>query len=217
MYYINHKLMEQTYFNYNLKPNLAIEDYFVGISNKESYNILIKNSINNNFFLYGPNKSGKTHLGLIWKNKFNALKYDNNLDEIIHNKRNVLIDDIFINIIEEDIFHLINHCNLNNLKLLVTSHIFLNEYIFEIEDLSSRLKTFINISIELPDDELLINLMIKLFRDKQIIIKNYEILHFILKRVHRSYKKIFLLIEKIDRLSLKQKRQLTIPLIKELI
>ena len=61
------------------------------------------------------------------------------------------------------------------------------------------------------------NLMIKLFKDKQIIIQHPEILNFILKRVHRSYEKIFLLIEKIDRLSLEQKRQLTIPLIKELI
>ena len=52
---------------------------------------------------------------------------------------------------------------------------------------------------------------------KQIIIKNPEILNFILRRVNRSYEKIFLLIEKIDRLSLEQKRQLTIPLIKELI
>jgi len=210
--------MKQTFFNYNLKSQLAIDDYFVGNSNFESYNILIKNNnSNNNFFLYGPNKSGKTHLGLIWKNKFNALNYHNNLDEIINTKKNVLIDDIFNNINEENIFHLINHCNLNKLKLLVTSHIYLNEYIFRFEDLSSRLKTFINIQIDLPDDELLINLMIKLFNDKQIIIKNPEIFNYILRRVQRSYEKIFLFIEKIDKLSMTKKRQLTIPLIRELI
>ena len=210
--------MEQTFFNYNLRPQLAIVDYFVGNSNFESYNILIKNNNSiNNFFLYGPNKSGKTHLGLIWKNKFNALNYHNNLDEIINTKKNVLIDDIFNNINEENIFHLINHCNLNKLKLLVTSHIYLNEYIFRFEDLSSRLKTFINIQIDLPDDELLMNLMIKLFNDKQIIIKNPEIFNYILRRVQRSYEKIFLFIEKIDKLSMTKKRQLTIPLIRELI
>ena len=210
--------MEQTFFNYNLKPHLAIDDYFVGNSNMKSYNILIKNNdSNNNFFLYGPNKSGKTHLSLIWKKKFNALKYNNNLHEIINTKRNVLIDDIFNNINEEDTFHLINHCNLNQIKLLVTSHISLNEYFFKFKDLSSRLKTFIHIQIDLPDDELLINLMIKLFNDKQIIIKNPEIFNFILRRVQRSYEKIFLFIEKIDKLSLSKKRQLTIPLIKELI
>ncbi len=210
--------MKQTFFNYNLKPHLAIDDYFVGNSNNESFNILIKNNnSNNNFFLYGPNKSGKTHLSLIWKNKFNALIYNNNLNEIINTKKNVLIDDIFNNINEENIFHLINHCNLNKLKLLVTSHIYLYEYIFQFEDLSSRLKTFINIKIDLPDDELLVNLMIKLFNDKQIIIKNPEIFNYILRRVQRSYEKIFLFIERIDKLSLTKKRQLTIPLIRELI
>ena len=215
--------MEQTYFNYNLKSHLTIDDYFVSNSNKESYKKLINdnnnnnNNNNNNYFLYGPNKSGKTHLGLIWINKFNALNYNNNLEEIINNKKNVLIDDIFNNIVEEDVFHLINHCYSNNLKLLVTSHYFLYEYNFKLQDLSSRLKTFINIKIDLPDDELLMNLMVKLFQDKQIIIKNPKLLNFILRRVQRSYEKIFLLIEKIDRLSLEQKRQLTIPLIKELI
>ena len=210
--------MEQTFFNYNLKARLAIDNYFVGISNMESYNLLIKNNnFNDNFFLYGPSKSGKTHLALIWKNKFNALNYNNNLDEIINTKKNVLIDNIFNDINEEDIFHLINHCNLNKLKLLVTSHISLNEYIFRFDDLSSRLKTFINIQIYLPDDELLVNLMIKLFNDKQIIIKNPEIFNYILRRVQRSYEKIFLFIERIDKLSLTKKRQLTIPLIRELI
>ena len=210
--------MEQKFFNYKLKPHLEIYDYFVGNSNIKSFNTLIKsNNKDNNFFLYGPNKSGKTHLGLIWKKKFNAVNYNNNLNEIINYKRNVFIDDIFININEEDIFHLINHCNLNNLNLLATSSILLNEYIFQFEDLSSRLKTFINIAIDLPDDELLMNLMLKLFKDKQIIIKNPEIINFILRRVDRSYEKIFLFVERIDKFSLTKKRQLTIPLIKELI
>jgi len=81
----------------------------------------------------------------------------------------------------------------------------------------SRLKTFINIKIDLPDDELLINFMIKLFHDKQIIVKNPEIFNFIINRVQRSYEKIFNLINKIDKLLLKENKQLTIPLIKKLI
>ena len=102
-------------------------------------------------------------------------------------------------------------------KILVTSSIKLNEHIFKLKDLSSRLKTFINVNIDLPDDELLVNLMTKLFHDKQIIVKNPEIFHYIIKRVHRSYEKIFDLIDKIDNLLMKKNKQLTIPIIKELI
>jgi chromosomal replication initiation ATPase DnaA len=210
--------MEQTYFNYNLKPNLNIDDFYVGNSNIFAFNALIRNKIDNNkLLLIGPNKSGKTHLSLIWKNKFDALIYKNNLDEIVNTKKNILVDNLLNNLIEEDIFHLINHCDLNNLKILITSHIPINVYNFNLKDLSSRLKVFLTINIDLPEDDLLINLMIKLFHDKQIIIKNSEIFNYIIKRTDRSYEKIFKLIDKIDQLLLKKNKQLTIPLIKELI
>ena len=91
------------------------------------------------------------------------------------------------------------------------------EHNFLLKDLVSRLKTFNLLRINLPDDDLIINLIIKLLHDKQIIIKNKEIFHYILKRIERSYEEIFLLIENIDKLSLEKKRELTIPLIKKLL
>ena len=59
--------------------------------------------------------------------------------------------------------------------------------------------------------------MVKLFSDKQIIIKNKEIFDFVFKRLTRTYLDIYIFVEKLDRLSLEKKRQLTIPLIKEII
>ena len=91
------------------------------------------------------------------------------------------------------------------------------EHNFLLKDLVSRLKTFNLLRINLPDDDLIINLIIKLLHDKQIIIKNKEIFHYILKRIERSYEDTFLLIENIDKLSLEKKRELTIPLIKKLL
>ncbi len=209
--------MEQKYFNYNLKTHLSIDDYFIGDSNQDSYNHLINNNFSKNFFLNGPNKSGKSHLGLIWKKKFHAILYENNLNQILDKKLNVLVDNFFENTNEEDVFHIINHCNLNNLNILIISSVSLFEYEFKLKDLSSRLKTFTNIKINLPDDLLLMNLMIKLLNDKQIIVKNPEIFNYIIKRVDRSYEKVFILINKIDKLLFEKNKQLTIPLIKELI
>ena len=219
MLYKNDESMRQNYFNYNLNSNLTHEYFFVGNANKQAYDFLVtSNSINNKFFLYGPNKSGKTHLGLIWAKKNNAIIYNNNnLQNILDSKKNIFIDNIFINLNEENIFHLLNHCYLYKLGILVTSNKFLNQYNFKFLDLSSRLKSLINLKINLPDDELLINLMVKLFNDKQIIVKNEEIFNFIIKRVQRSYEKIYLLINKIDSLSLEKNKQLTIPLIKEIL
>ncbi len=210
--------MEQSYFNYNLKPGLAIDDFFVSTSNKKAYSFILNKKIDNKkILLIGPNKSGKTHLGKIWQKSNNAISYENNFEIILNYKKNIFIDDFLKNINEEQIFHLINHCSINKLTILLTSNKEVFEHDFLLKDLVSRLKTFNLLRINLPDDDLIINLIIKLLHDKQIIIKNEEIFHYILKRIERSYEEIFLLIEKIDKLSLEKKRELTIPLIKKLL
>ena len=210
--------MEQSYFNYNLKPGLAIDDFFVSTSNQKAFNFILNKKIDNKkILLIGPNKSGKTHLGKIWQKNNNAISYENNFEIILNYKKNIFIDDFFKNINEEQIFHLINHCSINKLTILLTSNKEVFEHNFLLKDLVSRLKTFNLLRINLPDDDLIINLIIKLLHDKQIIIKNKEIFHYILKRIERSYAEIFLLIENIDKLSLEKKRELTIPLIKKLL
>jgi chromosomal replication initiation ATPase DnaA len=210
--------MKQSYFNYNLKPGLAIDDFFVSTSNKKAYSFILNKKIDNKkILLIGPNKSGKTHLGKIWQKNNNAISYENNFEIILNYKKNIFIDDFFKNINEEQIFHLINHCSINKLTILLTSKKEVFEHNFLLKDLVSRLKTFNLLRINLPDDDLIINLIIKLLHDKQIIIKNKEIFHYILKRIERSYEEIFLLIENIDKLSLEKKRELTIPLIKKLL
>ncbi len=210
--------MEQSYFNYNLKPGLTIDDFFVSTSNKKAYSFILNNKIDNKkILLIGPNKSGKTHLGKIWQKNNNAVSYENNFEIILNYKKNIFIDDFLKNINEEQIFHLINHCSINKLTILLTSKKEVFEHNFLLKDLVSRLKTFNLLRINLPDDDLIINLIIKLLHDKQIIIKNEEIFHYILKRIERSYEEVFLLIENIDKLSLEKKRELTIPLIKKLL
>ena len=60
-------------------------------------------------------------------------------------------------------------------------------------------------------------ILTKLLIEKQFIIKNPEIFEFLIKRIERSYQSIYDLVDKLDKLSLEKKRQLTIPLIKEII
>ena len=99
----------------------------------------------------------------------------------------------------------------------MTSELSSLEYHFQITDLSSRLKSFYFIEIYDPDDELINNLLIKLLNDRQIMINNDEIFSFITKRINRTYLDIYNFVDRIDKLSLSKKRQITIPLIKELM
>ena len=93
----------------------------------------------------------------------------------------------------------------------------INTYDFKFKDLYSRLREFFYLQINPPDDEMCKMLMVKLFSDKQIVIKNTEIFDFIFKRIRRTHLDIYMFVEKLDRLSLEKKRQLTIPLIREII
>ena len=210
-------MTKQDFFNYNLKEIKDSTNFFVNFTNKETFNTIIINKSLKNIFLNAPSKSGKSHLVNIWKKNNNAILYSHNLSEIIDTNKNVAIDNLFINIIEEDIFHIINHCKQENLKILITSNLSINDHNFKLKDLKSRLKTFYHVSISNPDDEMIKIILTKLLHEKQFIIKNPEIFEFLVKRIERSYLSIYNLVDKLDKLSLEKKRQLTIPLIKEII
>ena len=207
----------QKVFNYQFLLKKDYENFFVNQTNQKAYDFTILDNFDQNIFLFGPKKSGKSHLVNLWKEKNNAVSYNKNFSKVINDNKNVVIDDVLDISTEEDLFHLINHCKLNNLKIYFTSSIDINSYKFKFRDLYSRLREFYFLEINTPDDEMCKMFMVKLFSDKQIIIKNKEIFDFIFNRVTRTYLDIYIFVEKLDKLSLEKKRQLTIPLIKEII
>ena len=209
------KVNKQKIINYTFKDNISELNFFVNKTNFHAFNSLI-NQESTFTFLYGPKKSGKSFLAHIWKNKYNANKLSNNFEELIKKKDNILIDDLH-SFDQEIIFHLVNYCILNNLKILITSPYKINDINFKFKDLPSRLKTFSFLEINNPDDEMLITVLTKLLLDKQFIVNSNDIFEYILRRVDRSYKGIYDIVKKLDVLSLEKKRQLTIPLIKEIL
>ena len=206
---------KQKIISYTFDDDINDSNFFVNETNFHAFNKLI-NQESLFSFLYGPKKSGKSFLAHIWKNKHNANKLSNNFEEIIKKKDNILIDDLH-SFDQEIIFHLVNYCILNNLKILITSPYKINDINFKFNDLPSRLKTFSFLEINNPDDEMLITVLTKLLLDKQFIVNSNDIFEYILRRVERSYKGIYDIVDKLDVLSLEKKRQLTIPLIKEIL
>ena len=100
---------------------------------------------------------------------------------------------------------------------MITSKYKINEINFKFKDLSSRLKTFYNLEINQPDDEMLLAILTKSLIDKQFVINTKDIFEYIMRRVDRSYEGIYDIVNKLDLLSLEKKRQLTIPLVKEIL
>ena len=209
-------MTKQKSFNYKFNDNNDNElNFFVNKTNFYAFNALINNDTKLSF-LYGPKKSGKSYLSKIWLKKNNAIEYNNNYEVLLNLHNNILIDNlIFYD--QEKIFHIVNNCILNNSKVLITSDNKINEINFEFNDLSSRLKTFSNLEINQPNDEMLLAILTKLLVERQFIIKSNEIFEYIIRRVDRTYQGINDIVKKLDILSLEKKRQLTIPLIKEIL
>ena len=207
--------MYQKSFNYQFTSKYNELNFFVNNTNFYSFNALINKNVDCALF-FGPTKSGKSFLGQLWLKKNNCIQYLNNFEQVINSNQNVLIDN-FLSYNQEKIFYLINNCIMHKLKILIISDKKINEIKFKYKDLSSRLKTFNFLEIETPNDEMLLTILTKLLIDKQFIIKTNDIFDYILRRVDRSYEGIHKIVNKLDVLSLQKKRQLTIPLIKEIL
>ncbi len=205
----------QKSFIYQFNDDFNEHDYFVNETNFYAFKYLTNNKTKYNF-LYGPNKSGKSFLSQIWLKKNNGIELKNNYEIFLDDNKYVLIDN-FLSFNEEKIFHIVNNCILNNSNILITANKKINEIEFKFKDLFSRLRTFSNLEIHQPNDEMLLVILTKLLNDKQFVINSNDIFEYILRRVDRSYQGLHDIVNKLDVLSLEKKRQLTIPLIKEIL
>ena len=148
--------------------------------------------------------------------KIKANSFENkNLNEIkIY--ENIILDNFDQNIDEYLIYSLFNIIDQDNKYLIINSLTPINEMNFKLNDLKSRTKNCLVAKIDKPDDELMFALILKNFSVRQIVIDK-KLINFIIKRVDRSYDKIFEFIYKIDEISLKKKKSIDFKIIKEVL
>ena len=79
---------------------------------------------------------------------------------------------------------------------------------------NQELLIFLLQNIEKPDDELIYALILKNLSDRQISLDK-KLINYIIKRIDRSYSKIFDFIYKIDEISLKKKKSIDFKIIKD--
>ena len=215
--------INQTIIKFDYDKNFNNTDFILSRSNKHIYDFLNrwpkweKNFIN----IIGQKSSGKTHLINIFIEKYKGKRIDaQSLNEADLNKielhENIIIEDLTSNINENLLYSLLDLIEQNNKYLIITS---LNQVVhinFKLLDLRSRLKSFLLLNIEQPDDELIFGIILKNLSDRQISIDK-KLIDYIVKRIERSYSKIHNFIYKIDQLSLKKKKSIDFKLIKEVL
>ena len=215
--------LNQEIIKFDYEKNFKNEDFYISKSNKHIFDLLNqwpkweKNFLN----IVGEQFSGKTHLANIFLEKFKGVKFEakflnnENLKEIkIY--QNVVLENISELMDEKLFYSLINIIDQDNKYLITTSTKPIVDIKFNLPDLTSRSKNFLLQNIEKPDDELIFALLVKNLSDRQISLEK-KLISYIIKRIDRSYSKIFDFIYKIDEISLKKKKSIDLKIIKEVL
>ena len=215
---INQKILK---FNYD--TNFQVDDFYISKSNDHILKFFDKwPKWEKNFLnIIGEKYSGKTHLIKIFLKKNLGMKIDAKFldNEKLKEARlhqNIVLENFDRNINEKLAYTFFDFIEQENKYLIVTSTIPIVNINFNLDDLRSRCKNFILQEINKPDDELIFALIVKNLSDRQILLDK-KLINYIVKRIERSYSKIFDLIYKIDEISLKKKRSIDLKIIKEVM
>ena len=213
----------QTIIKFDYDKNFKNEDFFLSKSNKHVFDFLnIWPKWERNFVnVSGEKLSGKTHLMNIFLQKNKGIKFEGKSlqnDDLkkIKTYENIVIENLSSEVNEKLLYSLFNLIEQDNKFIIITSTKPIVNIPFDLKDLKSRAKNFILLNIEKPDDELIFAIILKNLSDRQISLDD-KFIGFIIKRIERSYSKIYDFIYKIDQLSLKKKKSIDFKIIKEVL
>ena len=220
-------MSKQLVLSLNFKEALEREDFFVSQSNIDAVKLLGNPDkwSSGVMCLVGPERSGKTHLSLVWAKENNAkyLKSEELADEIKKDLQynSVCIEDLDLIVqldkdkmrdLEENILHLLSRIGSKGGRVLFSSKRAPISLELSLKDLESRLQSFSSISLKAPDDKLVLALLLKYFNDRQISVTHTS-LEYIATRINRTHKSIYEFVKSLDQKALAVNTKITRTLI----
>ena len=214
--------MDQLIFQFPFSKKYYEQDFFVSSNNFSAYKLIEEWPIWPGKWLniFGASGSGKTHLSKILEKKIDnikiidAKKINDNIIQDINNINCLIIDSFENNIDEKLLYSILNQSKLMENYVLINSIPPLKKINFNLEDLRSRINSFLYIGIDLPTDDLLKVIISKTLSDKQISI-NPKLSDYIINNVERSYEKLIKFLKDLDEMSLSTGKSININLIKK--
>lgn len=167
--------------------------------------------------IYGPSGAGKTHLASVWRGASAARPAPEDWRDAAPGDA-VLLEDVEERIAggpkaEETLLHLYNRLREGGGSLLATAKSPPSHWRIGLPDLASRLRALSAIEIGPPDDALLSALVVKLFADRQLVVKQ-QIVSYLVTRVERSFAALQRSVDRIDRLALEDGRPIGLGLVR---
>ncbi len=215
--------MSQLIFKFPFKTTYKKKDFFVASNNFEAYKLIESwpQWPNKWINVIGPSGCGKTHLSKILMDKIklisvNAKDFNESVNDSITKFDCIVIENYDNNIEENLLYSSLNHYKQLNKSVLINSVNSVKKFNVNLNDLKSRLHSFLDLYIDFPTDELIRVIVLKSFSDKQIVIDNKS-LEFVINNIDRSYGKILKFIRDIDNISLSTGKSININLIKKVL
>ena len=217
-------MMDQLIFKFPFSKRYYEQDFFVSSNNFSAYKLIEgwPSWPGKWLNIFGASGSGKTHLAKILEKKIDKTKIINakDINDVVVknlNELDCLIIDNFDNNINEKLFYtILNQSRQLDNYVLINSNLSLKNINFKLQDLKSRINSFLFIGIDLPTDDLLKVIISKTLSDNQIEI-NPKLSNYIINNVERSYEKMFKFLKDVDELSLSTGKSININLIKKVL
>lgn len=223
-------LSNQQPFEFTLYDEFTFENFVLSDKNKELLSILQSDKLADFFyFFWGVEGSGKSHIL-----QASCAQHENSaylpLKVFVDEGEQVLegleqldwlcIDDVQVVLTkpawEEKLFSLFNACQINSTKLIISSVSPPLELNYVLPDLQSRFSSGVTYQVhELDESEKI--LAMKQKAELAGIPLKEEVLNYIYLRSDRSMSKLFAVLEQLDKLSLAEKRKITIPFVKTIM
>ena len=221
---------EQFILEFEHRPAFGGEDFLIAPPNAEAVKHLDTwpDWSSTALVLFGPAGSGKTHLSQVFHTITSSCivtSYDLMESEPPHylgNSPTAILEnaDVISNIadgtLQQSILHLYNVLNESGRHLLLTAKTPPARWGIALKDLSSRLNTATQVCIGAPDDNLISAILVKQFQDRQLKIDK-DVIFFLLARMERSFEAVRSIVNAIDKLALKEKRKVTVPLVRKVL
>ncbi len=219
-----HYKMNQLIFKFPFSKKYYEQDFFVSSNNFSAYKLIEDwpNWPGKWLNIFGSQGSGKTHLAKILEKRIKKIKLvkaniiNNEIIKDLNNLDCLIIDDFQNNIDEKILYTILNQSKQLENFILVNSILPIKNFKFNLNDLKSRINSFLDIGIQLPTDDLLKVIISKTLSEKQINI-DPKISEFIIKNVERSYEKMIKFLKDVDELSLSTGKSININLIKKVL